>query len=46
LGQVKLDGNVVFAISALAPVYRSFEGKKIGDSFSFRDRTSKIKDIF
>jgi hypothetical protein len=46
LGQVKVDSKIVFAISALAPVYKSFEGKKIGDSFTFRDKSFKIKDIY
>jgi len=46
LGQVKVDGKLIFAVSALAPVYRAFEGKKIGDSFSFRDKSFKIKDLY
>jgi hypothetical protein len=46
LGQVKVDGRLVFAVSALAPVYRVFEGKKAGDSFQFRDKKFKIQDIF
>ena len=46
LGLVKLDGKSVFAISPLAPVYKAFEGKKAGDSFSFRDKIFKIKDVF
>jgi hypothetical protein len=46
LGQVKLDGKIIFAVSALAPVYRAFEGKKAGDSFTFRDKATKIKDIY
>jgi hypothetical protein len=46
LGQVKVEGKIIFAVSALAPVYKAFEGKKIGDSFTFRDKTFKIKDIY
>jgi hypothetical protein len=46
LGQVKVDGKTVFAISALAPVFKAFEGKKKGDKFSFRDKTQTIEDIY
>lgn len=46
LGQVKVDGKVIFAVSALAPVYKAFEGKKAGDAFSFRDKSFKIKEIY
>jgi hypothetical protein len=46
LGQVKVEGKVIFAVSALAPVYRAFEGKKSGESFQFRDRSFKIKEIY
>jgi hypothetical protein len=46
LGQVKVDGKTIFAISALAPVFKAFEGKKKGDSFSFRDKSFSIKELF
>jgi len=46
LGQVKHEGKLIFAVSPLAPVYKAFEGKKTGDSFSFRDKSFKIKDIY
>jgi hypothetical protein len=46
LGQVKVEGRLIFAVSALAPVYRAFEGKKAGESFQFRDKTFKIKEIY
>jgi hypothetical protein len=46
LGQVKYNGNVIFAVSPLAPVYKAFEGKKKGDKFAFRDKTFNIKDIY
>jgi len=46
LGQVKMESKTVFAVSPLAPVYKVFEGKKVGDSFTFRDKSFKIKDIY
>jgi len=46
LGQIKVDGKSIFAVSALAPIFKAFDGKKKGDSFSFRDKSFKIKDIF
>lgn len=46
LGQLKLETGTVFAISALAPVYKAFEGKKAGEHFVFRDKTFTIKDIY
>ena len=46
LGQIKLDNKTIFAVSPLAPVYKAFEGKKSGDSFTFRDKSIKIKDLY
>lgn len=46
LGQVKVDGKTIFAVSALAPIYRAFEGKKKGDSYTFQGKALKIKEIF
>lgn len=46
LGQVKVNGKTFFAVSALAPIFKAFEGKKKGDSFSFRDKTSTILDVY
>ncbi len=46
LGQVKVNGKTIFAVSPLAPIYKTFEGKKIGESYSFRDKSFKIKDLY
>ena len=46
LGQIKVDGQAIFAVSALAPIFKAFDGKKKGDSYTFRDKTFKIKGIF
>ena len=46
LGKVEVDGKTIFAVSALAPVYRAFEGKKKGDSYTFQGKSLKIKEIF
>jgi hypothetical protein len=46
LGQVKVEGKTIFVVSALAPVYKAFEGKKEGQSFTFRDKTITIKKVY
>lgn len=46
LGQIKVEGKSIFAVSALAPIYKSFDGKKKGDTYSFRDKSFKIKEIY
>lgn len=45
LGQIQVDGKSIFAVSALAPIFKTFDKKKKGDSYSFRDKTFKIIDI-
>lgn len=46
LGQIKVNGKTIFAVSALAPIFKAFEGKKKGDSFTFRDKVSTITDVY
>ena len=46
LGEIKVDGKPYFAISAMSPMFKAMAGKKKGDSFAFRDKEFKIKNIF
>lgn len=45
LGKIQVDGKSIFAVSALAPIFKTFDGKKKGDSYKFRDKSFKINDI-
>jgi transcription elongation GreA/GreB family factor len=46
LGEVDMEsGSKVFAISTDAPIYKEMEGKKAGDSFSFRDGNVEIVKV-
>jgi hypothetical protein len=42
----EVDGKSVFGLSTEAPLYKVMEGKKEGESFSYKDNVYKIKEIF
>lgn len=44
-GQLKLDDQLVFAISAVSPIGQLLIGKKVGDQFSFNNNGYKIEKI-
>jgi len=44
-GQLKIDDQLVFAISAASPIGQLLIGKKKGESFSFNQNEYTIKDI-
>lgn len=46
LGEIKVNGDVFFAISVQSPLYQQMEGKQAGDSYEFRNITSKIVSVF
>ncbi len=49
LGELKFEDNKpssYFAISTAAPIYEVMSGKKKGESFEFRGKSIKIKDVF
>ena len=46
VGQIKLDSDTFFAVSLEAPIVKNMMGKRVGDSFAFRDKTFQILDIF
>jgi transcription elongation GreA/GreB family factor len=45
LGTIKVDGESLFAISPSAPLYKAMTGKKVGESFTFRDKQIKVLDV-
>lgn len=46
LGQLKLESDTFFAISPSAPIYKAFMGMKAGSSFTFRDKSIKILEVY
>jgi hypothetical protein len=46
IGSIKAGGQDFYAVSTLSPIYKAMTGKRKGDSFTFRDKTYKIKDTF
>jgi len=44
-GQIKIDNELVFAISAVSPIGQLLIGKKAGDSFSFNKNDYTIKEV-
>lgn len=46
IGQVKMDNESYYAISLESPLCKAMMGKKVGESFIFRDKTIKVEDIF
>ncbi|WP_205503182.1 hypothetical protein [Rufibacter psychrotolerans] len=45
LGEIVLDGEKYYAISAASPVFQAMAGKTKGESFTFRDKKIKILDL-
>ena len=46
LGEMKIDDESFYAISSMSPIFKAMAGKKTGDSFVFRDKEYKIKQVF
>lgn len=46
LEQFSVDGKKYLGISTKSPLYSVMEGKKIGDSFEYKDKRYTILDIF
>jgi len=44
-GQIKIDNQLVFAISAVSPIGQLLIGKKAGDAFSFNKNDYTIKEV-
>ncbi len=46
LGQITVNGEQFFATSGASPLCKAMEGKKEGETFTFRDKKYKIKELF
>lgn len=46
LGKVQLESDVVYAISPAVPIYKTMEGKKTGEEFTFNNMAYKIEEIY
>jgi len=44
-GQLKVDGQLVFAISLASPIGQLMKGKKVGESFTFNQNAYVIEQI-
>jgi len=44
--QFMVDGEKIFGLSTLAPLYERMKGKKKGESFTYKETTYTIKDLF
>lgn len=45
LGKLKVDDDVIYAISPAVPIYKAMGGKKVGEEFIFNDIRYKIEKI-
>ena len=46
LGEITLDGEKYFAISAMSPLFKAMVNKNVGEDFSFRNNNYRIEAIF
>jgi hypothetical protein len=46
LGEVKMDNQSYFAISTSSPLFKAMAGKKQGETFTLRDRTFRILEVY
>lgn len=46
LGEITVDGEKYFAISAMSPLFKAMVNKEVGQEFSFRDNSYCIEAIF
>jgi hypothetical protein len=45
-GKIEIDGNTIYAISPMVPLFKVMEGKKKGETFEFNGKKQVIKDLF
>lgn len=46
LGEITVEGEKYFAISAMSPLFKAMTGKNEGEEFAFRDKKYIIESIF
>ena len=45
LGEIAIDGEKYFAISAFSPMYQAMAKSRVGQTFTFRDKPYRIEEI-
>ncbi|TGE13899.1 hypothetical protein [Hymenobacter elongatus] len=46
LGEIKIEDELYFAISAFSPLYQAMASSRVGDTFSFRGKPYRIEEVF
>lgn len=46
LGEIAVNGEKFFAISAMSPLFKAMVNKTVGEEFAFRDKTYVVESIF
>jgi len=46
LGEITVEGEKYFAISAMSPLFKAMVDKNVGEEFSFRSNNYRIEAIF
>jgi len=46
LGEISVNGEKYFAISAMSPLFKAMVNKSEGEEFAFRDKKYRIENIF
>ena len=46
LGEIKIDGESYFAISGMSPLFKAMAGRAAGETFTFRDNTYQILQLY
>lgn len=46
LGEIKIEDASYYAISGMSPLFKVIAGKSAGESFTFRDKSYKILEVF
>lgn len=46
LGEIKIEDASYYAISGMSPLFKVMAGKSAGESFTFRDKSYKILEVF
>ncbi|TGE28750.1 hypothetical protein [Hymenobacter metallicola] len=46
LGEIKVDGEPYFAISAFSPLFQAMATSRVGETFNFRGKHYHIEEVF
>lgn len=45
LGEIKVEGKTIYALSVASPLAQAMLGKKAGDSFTFRGKVMQVQEL-